>query len=163
MTNRVLLDVDEPYLNDIPIAELQSLIEEVLTAEQVAPEAELTIRLTDDELLHQLNRQHRGIDAPTDVLSFPAEDDGFPVGEATEDEEAPYLGDIAISIPAVHRNAEVTGTPPDRELRHLVAHGVLHLLGYEHDSDDEEARMRAREVELLGDWVNAIWDAPPTH
>lgn len=161
MTNRIALDVDDRYADHVPGSELLALLEDILAAESVASEAQLTIRITGDELLQELNRTHRGIDAPTDVLSFPAEDDDFPPSE--DDEDASYLGDIAISIPALHRNAELTGTPVDRELQHLTAHGLLHLLGYEHDSDEDEARMRAREVELIGDWVNAIWDAPPTH
>ena len=161
MTNRIELDVDDAYAAQVPSTELLALLEDVLAAESVEAAAQLTIRITGDELLQELNRTHRGIDAPTDVLSFPAEDDDFPPGEDGESES--YLGDIAISVPAVHRNAQLTGTPPDRELRHLVTHGVLHLLGYDHDSDEDEARMRAREVVLLGDWVNAIWDAPPTH
>jgi probable rRNA maturation factor len=135
-----------------------------------APEdAALTIRIAGDALLQQLNRDHRGIDEPTDVLSFPAADDDadFPPGEASEDsqasEDAAYLGDVAISLPAAQRNSEATGTPLDRELRQLVTHGVLHLLGYDHEAPEDTAAMRAREVALLGDWVNAIWDAPPTH
>ena len=161
MTNCIELDIDDAYTTQVPSADLLALLEEVLAAESVDAAAQLTIRVTGDELLQELNRTHRGIDAPTDVLSFPAEDDDFPPGE--NDTSDAYLGDIAISVPAVHRNAELTGTPPDRELRHLVTHGVLHLLGYDHESDEDEARMRAREVELLGDWVDAIWDAPPTH
>ncbi|MBT5772822.1 MAG: rRNA maturation RNase YbeY [Dehalococcoidia bacterium] len=161
MTNRIELDIDDAYAAQVPSTELLALLDDVLAAESVDAAAQLTIRITGDELLQELNRTHRGIDAPTDVLSFPAEDDDFPSGENHESDS--YLGDIAISVPAVHRNAELTGTLPDRELRHLVTHGVLHLLGYDHDSDEDEARMRAREVELLGGWVNAIWDAPPTH
>ncbi len=159
--NRIELEVDDRYADQVPSVALLALLESILVAETVTPDAQLTIRVTDDELLQELNHTHRGIDAPTDVLSFPAEDDDFPTSEDNED--AGYLGDVAISIPAVHRNAELTGTPVERELQHLTAHGLLHLLGYEHDSDEDEARMRAREVELLGDWVNAIWDAPPTH
>ena len=159
--NRIDLDVDDAYADQVPATELRALLEDVLAAESVAADARLTIRITSDELLRELNRTHRGIDAPTDVLSFPAEEDDFPPGEDNESDS--YLGDIAISIPAVHRNAELTATPADRELRHLMTHGVLHLIGYNHESDADEARMRAREIALLGDWVNAIWDAPPTH
>ena len=161
MTDRIELDIDDAYAAQVPSTELLAILEDVLAAESVDAATQLTIRITGDELLQELNRTHRGIDAPTDVLSFSAEDDDFPPGE--DDETDSYLGDIAISVPAVHRNAELTGTRPDRELRHLVTHGVLHLLGYDHESEEDEARMRAREVELLGDWVNAIWDAPPTH
>lgn len=161
MSNRIELDIDDAYADQVPATELLALLEHVLTAESVASEKQLTIRFSGDELLQDLNRTHRGIDAPTDVLSFPAEDDDFPPDK--DDDDRGYLGDIAISVPAVHRNASLTGTSVDRELRQLVTHGVLHLLGYDHESDADEARMRSREVDLLGDWVNAIWDAPPTH
>jgi probable rRNA maturation factor len=161
MTNRIELDIDDAYAAQVPTVELLALLEDVLAAESVDAAVQITIRITGDELLQELNRTHRGLDAPTDVLSFPAENDEFPSGE--NDESHSYLGDIAISILAVHRNAKLTGTLPDRELQHVVTHGVLHLLGYDHESDEDEARMRAREVELLGDWANAIWDAPPAH
>jgi rRNA maturation RNase YbeY len=161
MTNRIELDIDDVYAAQVPSTKLLALLEDVLAVESVKAEARLTIRVTGDELLQELNRIYGGIDAPTDVLSFPAEEDDFPAGD--DDESDSYLGDIAISVPAVYRNAELTGTPPDCELRHLVTHGVLHLLGYDHESDENQARMRGREVALLGDWVNVIWDAPPTH
>ena len=150
----VTFDVDEGV--DVPLAELRAAADSAL--DDPAAE-ELTVRITGDDFLQQLNREHRGIDEPTDVLSFPATDDDFP-----DDEELDgYLGDIAISVPAARRNSELTKTPIERELRHLVVHGVLHLLGFDHETDDDTVLMRAREVELLGDWVHAIWDAPPTH
>lgn len=150
----VTFDVDEGL--DVPLEELRVAADSALDD---AGADELTVRITDDELLQQLNREHRGIDEPTDVLSFSAVDDDFP----DEEDEGGYLGDIAISLPAARRNSELTGTPIEREVRHLVVHGVLHLLGFDHETDDDTALMRAREVELLGDWVDAIWDAPPTH
>lgn len=126
-------------------------------------DGDLTIRISGDEFLQSLNREHRGIDEPTDVLSFGmisgSEDESFD----DHDEDGEYLGDVAISVDAARRNAALTGTPLDRELRHLVTHGVLHLLGFDHEAAEDAALMRAREVELLGDWVHVIWDAPPTH
>jgi probable rRNA maturation factor len=156
MSTDISVEVDEDL--DVDIDELLRTAAGAIP-EAARDEAELTIRISGDALLRQLNRDHRGIDEPTDVLSFPAEDDEFPA----DPDEGAYLGDIAISLPAARRNAELTGTPLDRELRHLVTHGVLHLLGYDHESAEDTAAMRAREVELLGDWVHAIWDAPPTH
>jgi len=155
----ILVDVDEGL--DVDVEGLRGVAANAVSqAERDA--VELTVRISGDDLLQQLNREHRGIDEPTDVLSFPAEDDDFP-SEGGEPKGAPYLGDIAISLAAAKRNAELTGTPLERELQHLVTHGVLHLLGYDHESEAETAAMRAREVELLGEWVHAIWDAPPTH
>lgn len=159
MSVSVVFEVDSEI--QVPADDLQQAAVAAISEED-RDGAELTIRISGDELLQQLNRDHRGIDEPTDVLSFPATDDEFPDPEG-EAEGGTYLGDIAISVPAAGRNAELTGTPLDRELRHLVTHGVLHLLGYDHESEEDTAAMRAREVELLGDWVHAIWDAPPTH
>ena len=161
MATHVAFEVDEGL--EVPVDELRQAATDALSVGEDL-DCELTIRIAGDELLQQLNREHRGIDEPTDVLSFaaiddPAIEDDFPDG----DEDRGYLGDVAISLPAAHRNAELTGTAIDRELRHLVTHGVLHLLGYDHATEDDQARMRAREVELLGDWVHAIWEAPPTH
>ena len=154
------------------------------------PDAELSVRVSGDELLRELNREFRGIDEPTDVLSFPAaevegDDDfpGIPIGEGElkddhlrdpgvgdpggsedlESSDAVYLGDVAVSVAAAERSCAVTGMSLDRELRHLVTHGVLHLVGYDHESEGDAARMRGREVEVLGDWVNEVWEAPPTH
>jgi probable rRNA maturation factor len=160
MSVSVVFEVDEVV--DVDVDQLR-VAAETAAAEFVdgrdSIDVELTVRLARDALLWRLNREHRGIDEPTDVLSFPAIDDEFP----DDPEDATYLGDVAISFPAAQRNVELTGMPLDRELRHLVTHGVLHLLGYDHGSTEDTAAMRAREVELLGDWVHAIWDAPPTH
>ncbi len=146
----------------VPVDELRRAAGAAVSDQGDGAAVALTIRISGDELLQQLNHDHRGIDEPTDVLSFPASDDEFP--EGGEDlEGGAYLGDVAISLPAARRNAELTGTPLSRELEHLVTHGVLHLVGYDHESEADTAAMRAREVGLLGDWVHAIWDAPPTH
>lgn len=152
-------EIDSEF--DLPVDQLRLVVVAAIPEDEHG-DVELTIRISGDELLQQLNCDHRGIDEPTDVLSFPATDDEFPDPEDPPD-EGTYLGDIAISFPAAVRNAELTGTPLERELQHLVTHGVLHLLGYDHESEADTAAMRAREVELLGDWVHAIWDAPPTH
>lgn len=156
MPAHVVVEVDEGL--DVLADDLRRVAVNAIP-EDARDLAELTIRISDDSLLQQLNFDHRGIDEPTDVLSFPAADDDFP----DSPEESGYLGDIAISLAAAGRNSELTGTPLEQELRHLVTHGVLHLLGYDHESEVDTAAMRAREVELLGEWVHAIWDAPPTH
>ncbi|WP_084395843.1 rRNA maturation RNase YbeY [Henriciella aquimarina] len=94
---------------------------------------EVALLLTDDAEMHQLNRDWRGKDKPTDVLSFPAE----PM-------EAPFLGDIAIGLGVASRDAAIRGIPLGDHLSHLVIHGYLHLLGHDHMEDTE-----AREMEDL--------------
>ncbi len=102
----------------------------------------LTILLTDDEQLRQWNRQFRQIDEPTDVLSFPD-------GDLDPDRGTIYLGDIAISFPRAAEQAAAAGHPVETELRLLVVHGVLHLLGYDHAEPEDERRMWAAQEEIL--------------
>ena len=103
---------------------------------------ELTIVISTDAHLQELNRQYLGIDAPTDVLSFP-------VGEVDPESEALYLGDIIISYPRALAQAEAAGHPVQAELRLLAVHGTLHLLGYDHAEEDEKALMWKAQDEIL--------------
>jgi probable rRNA maturation factor len=89
-----------------------------------------------------LNRQYLGVDAPTDVLSFP-------VGEVDPESEALYLGDILISYPQALAQAEAAGHPVQAELQLLVVHGTLHLLGYDHAEEDEKTLMWKAQDEIL--------------
>ena len=106
------------------------------------------IHLVGDNAIRALNSGHRGIDVATDVLSFPLIDpDGadfvVPPGEATN------LGDVVISHPRAVEQAAEFGHSTDREIGYLVAHGVLHVLGYDHEAEADRARMRQREEEAL--------------
>lgn len=106
----------------------------------------LTVLLTSDKEIQQLNRDFRGKDAPTDILSFPSED------RLPEDAEAPaagYLGDIALAYGVVARQAEEEKISIKDHTAHLLAHGLLHLLGYDHMNDADAAAMEAREIALL--------------
>ena len=97
--------------------------------------AELTIRVVGAAESRRLNRTWRGKDKPTNVLSFAA--------------EAPLLGDLAICAPVVAREARTQGKPRSAHWAHMVVHGVLHLLGYDHENDRDAARMEARETKIL--------------
>ena len=106
--------------------------------------AELAIVLADDTLLRSLNRAWRGRDAATNVLSFPAS------GEAPPAPGAPLLlGDVVLGFETVAAEAAAQGKPLADHLAHLVVHGVLHLLGYDHEADAEAERMEALETRLL--------------
>ena len=110
----------------------------------VAPEAQtLGVRFASDRELRRLNRSFRSRDRPTDVLSFP--------GEACR--EGQHLGDIAISVPTARAQAEAAGHSTERELRILLLHGVLHCLGYDHETDD--GAMEAVEARLRRRWLEA--------
>ena len=104
-------------------------------------EAELTVRIVDEAEITALNRQYRGKDGPTNVLSFPYE--GIP-GVATD-----LLGDIVICAPVVATEAVAQDKPLAAHWAHIVVHGVLHLLGYDHQYDDHAHQMESRESELL--------------
>lgn len=144
--------MNTPYHVDL-LTEIEteaSLLTAVQTAvqaalqQQNAPEnATLSILITDDAQLRTLNHSYRGIDKPTDVLSFPAPE--LPP-EVSED---PYLGDIAISLPTAQKQAQADGHSLQEELQLLSVHGTLHLLGYDHEEADEQDEMWGVQNEIL--------------
>ena len=105
-------------------------------------DGDLTIVLTDDAQLHELNRDYLGIDAPTDVLSFPA-------SETDPENARRYLGDILISVQRANEQARAAGHALAAEVQLLAVHGTLHLLGYDHAEADEKARMWKAQAEVL--------------
>ena len=140
----VTVDVDAGGLEQ---AALTGVAARAMEHEAVAAGAELSIVLTDDATVQRLNHQYRGVDAPTDVLSFGQRDADIP---APPDGEA-HLGDVVISLDTARRQAGEYGIPLDDEVAHLVVHGVLHLLGYDHETPDDASVMRAREDAILGE------------
>ena len=116
---------------------------EAVLSELTLDEAELSLVLCDDPFIHGLNRDHRGKDKPTDVLSFAQRE-----GEGADPEDM-LLGDIIISVETAGRQAHARGHGLDHELRVLVVHGILHLLGHDHEEDEEAERMEAEEKRLL--------------
>jgi probable rRNA maturation factor len=110
----------------------------------VANASALTIRVVGTAESRQLNRMWRDKDKPTNVLSFPAE----PLRLAPY-QELPELGDLAICAPVVAREARQQGKSPQAHWAHMVVHGVLHLLGYDHENENDAAVMEAREAKIL--------------
>ena len=110
--------------------------------EYESQDGELSIVLTDDARLQELNRDYLGIDAPTDVLSFPASETDPQTG-------ARYIGDILISVPRAQSQADAAGHALESELQLLVVHGVLHLLGHDHADPKEKKRMWQAQAEIL--------------
>ncbi|MBN1136613.1 MAG: rRNA maturation RNase YbeY [Anaerolineae bacterium] len=108
---------------------------------------QVTVVITDDAGIHQLNRDFLGIDAPTDVLSFGAQEAASPFVVAPE--AGNYLGDVIVSYPQAVAQAAEQGHPAGQELDLLVVHGLLHLLGYDHATKAEQAIMWARQDEIL--------------
>lgn len=111
-------------------------------------EADITIVLAGDDLLRELNRRYRGVDTPTDVLAFPM--GGGEFGESDDAVGAPcMLGDVVISVDRARVQARRYRRTPAREIGKLVAHGILHLLGYDHEGADERRTMRRLENSYL--------------
>ena len=146
--------LDLPYeeiINDIVLASLDY--------EECPYEAEVNVILTDNDAIQEINREHRCIDAPTDVLSFPMVDYKVPsdfdhVEEAVEDYFNPetgelMLGDIVVSVDKVEEQAEKYGHSETRELAFLVAHSMLHLFGYDHMEEGEREQMEDRQRKIL--------------
>lgn len=131
----------------------------VLEAENCPYEVQLNVVLTDNEGIHVLNREYRGVDRETDVLSFPNVDfQESGVFDIDEDAEADYfdpdtgelvLGDIMISLDKVYEQAESYGHSVRREFAFLLAHSMLHLCGYDHMEDAERAVMERKQEEIL--------------
>lgn len=103
---------------------------------------ELSLLFTADAEMQALNRQWRGLDKPTDVLSFPADDPEIP-------EQLQYLGDVAIGYETSRADAEAMGRPFDGHISHLMIHGFLHLLGYDHIEPDDAKVMEPLETQIL--------------
>lgn len=139
---------------------LESCIQTALDAERVQVDCEVDVLITDDEGIHQINLDQRGVDRPTDVLSFPMFE--LKPGVPPTEEEAEIdpatgllpLGDMVISYERARAQAEEFGHSVQRELGYLAVHSVLHLLGYDHmDGDDGpmKRQMRAREEAIMND------------
>jgi probable rRNA maturation factor len=109
-------------------------------------DAELAIMLTDDTGIRTLNSNWRGIDKPTNVLSFPALQ---PVAPQKPGDAPRMLGDIAIAYETMRREADDEGKPFNHHLSHLAVHGFLHLIGYDHETDDDAEAMERLETEIL--------------
>ncbi len=103
---------------------------------------EVNVTICDDETIREINKEHRGIDRPTDVLSFPFFDFDTP-------DQTVLLGDIIISRDTAYRQAEEYGHSPKREFCFLAAHSALHLLGYDHETDEERVVMEAKQRDIL--------------
>ncbi|HMB23145.1 MAG: rRNA maturation RNase YbeY [Chloroflexota bacterium] len=121
---------------------LQAAARAALEHESASPDSDLSIILTDDARLHELNLNYLGVDAPTDVLSFPA-------SETDPETGTRYLGDILISVPRARSQAEAAGHPLEAEVQLLVVHGTLHLLGHDHAKVKDKARMWKAQAEVL--------------
>lgn len=138
---------------------IKNVVKRVVDTENCPYEVEVNVLLTNNEEIHEANRDFRNIDRPTDVLSFPMVDYDFPadfslVNESPEGYLNPetdelLLGDIMISVDKVYEQAEEYGHSRKREFAFLIAHSMLHLLGYDHMEDEERVVMEAKQKAIL--------------
>ena len=155
-THYIPVEADVPGINDGLRAFIRRVIRTALEAEGVTLPCEVDVFVTSDNGIHQHNLEQRGVDAPTDVLSFPALE--LRPGEKPTAEDADPgtglvpLGDMALSYERVAAQAKEYGHSNRRELAYLVTHSVLHLLGYDHlDEGEQKRRMRQREEAVMAE------------
>jgi probable rRNA maturation factor len=144
---------DEQGAAPVDVQRWVELAQNVLLAEGVSGDAELSLLFVDEDTISGLNRRFMDADGPTDVLAFPIDDPGSaaPRADASGPVVGPVLlGDVVVCPAVAERQAPDHGASYDDELALLVVHGVLHVLGHDHAAVEETARMQARERELLG-------------
>jgi len=139
---------------DLPVEKkwLEKIARRVLEAEKITSSAEMGLLITDSTTIQKLNRIYRGEDKPTDVLAFEMTPDvgqepGMPFVSAPDGIK--HLGEVVISYPQAEKQAQEQGHGVTRELALLIVHGILHLLGYDHELPQQEQKMRDRENEVL--------------
>ena len=143
MDNVEIFNETNEEIKDIEI--LKPLLEYARKVENLEDtELEFSIIITDNERIHEINKEYRNIDRPTDVISFALED-----SEDIKLENYRILGDIYISIDKVKEQAKEYGHSEKRELAFLTIHGFLHLLGYDHMKEEDEKVMFAKQEEIL--------------
>ncbi|MBI2980230.1 MAG: rRNA maturation RNase YbeY [Chloroflexi bacterium] len=133
---------------------LENVAEKVLVAQGVSPEAELGLVIVGQEKVRRLNLNYLGKDEPTDVLSFamlPESADRDPASFVVAPDGIQHLGEVIISYPQAVLQAEEHRHSVKKEVAILIVHGVLHLLGYDHERPEDKQKMRAREAEMLND------------
>lgn len=161
MTFYVENETDEQFEFDVE-ALIKELAGKVLETEGVPfKNITLNVSFTDDEEIHAVNNEFRGIDKATDVLSFPAIDFDAPADFSNISEDDPdyfdpdtnelILGDIMISLEHAHKQAEEYGHSFRREIAFLITHSLLHLIGYDHMTDDERVVMEAKQEAVLNE------------
>ena len=129
---------------------IREAVETTLDFEDFQNHCEVSVTFTDNEGIHELNKKFREVDKPTDVLSFPLFDFEGETDEPPVDEIMSNLGDIVISLEKAKEQAEEYGHSFEREVAFLCVHSMLHLLGYDHEtSEEDETEMRSKQTEIM--------------
>lgn len=140
--------------NQVPVGEdllalLERALQQVLDLEEYEGDPEVSLVLVDDLRMAELNRSYRGVEGTTDVLSFAMMEQDEAEPDTVPDEGELLLGDIVISVPKALAQAEEFGHSLQREMAFLAVHGMLHLLGYDHQTAEDEQKMRQRQREVM--------------
>jgi probable rRNA maturation factor len=150
MTEEVEIFVEEDFRGVVDEDWVKEIIQQTLKAEGVVPPYQVSMVFTSSETVRQLNRDYRGVDESTDVLAFyMLPQKGADPSFALPPDGVARLGEVIISYPQAAAQAREQGHSSERELALLVIHGILHLLGYDHEEPDEESKMREKERVLL--------------
>jgi probable rRNA maturation factor len=144
IANETGIEVDEKAL--------ASLSDFVVTNLNVHPNAELSVLITDEDQMSALHLEWMGLSGPTDVLSFPMDETRPDSWSGDLNDEAPVLGDLVLCPTVAAMQAQTAGHSTEEELQLLTAHGILHLLGYDHAEPDEEREMFVLQADLLTRW-----------
>jgi probable rRNA maturation factor len=142
MNDKLSVQTSDKYSSYIDDSKIRHAVRKTLEYSKSSDQISLTIVFQEDELLRRMNKQFLEIDAPTDVLSFPAD---YKDPETQEN----YLGDVLISVPRAIEQASAGNHTVEDELQLLVVHGVLHLLGYDHIEETDKERMQAAQSTIL--------------
>lgn len=150
LSEEVCILVEEDFTEIVEEKQVEEIARRVLEAEGVGPPYEVSLFFTGSETVQRLNRDYRGLDESTDVLAFymlsrQEPDSSF----VLPPDGVTHLGEVVISCPQAAQQAKTQGHSLERELALLIIHGMLHLLGYDHEEPEEEKRMREKEQNLL--------------
>lgn len=144
------VQIDERFRENLNEEWLSKIIAVCLKIHEFDCEVELGLLITGDETIRDLNQSYRGIDEATDVLSFALTEGGSDISQFILPPDGTiHLGEVIISYPRTVMQAEEAGHDADKEMALLVVHGILHLLGYDHDEPDREIQMRGLERKIL--------------
>lgn len=146
----VLVDEASPLPDAVTVSSLESLARHVLSEEAVSGEWQIGIQFLDDPAMQRAHAEYMGLDSPTDIMTFPYEDESL---DAFPGEESVQGGDLMISVDRAAEHAVDAGWSTVDELRFLLIHGILHILGWDDLADDDRTRMLKRQSELLNSWA----------
>ncbi|HHX23941.1 MAG: rRNA maturation RNase YbeY [Tepidanaerobacteraceae bacterium] len=150
MANVLINNLQDKMVITQKMEELVKLIVDItLSEEEVADNVEVSIVFVDNNYIHRLNKEYRGVDAPTDVLSFAMREAVSENDNIAEFQTEELLGDVVISLERAYEQSIEYGHSFEREVGYLLVHGLLHLLGYDHILDDDKIIMRQKEEKIL--------------